>query len=270
MARIHAAVSELGALDDLASLDSPVHRLDPRAKVLVTAAFLVTAVSFPKCEIAELMPLCLYPVVLLSAGRVPLQMLARTLLLASPFAVMAGMFNPLLDREIAARWGALEVTGGWLSFFSILIRFALTASAALILLACTGYASVCAALGRLGAPRVLVAQFLLLYRFLFLLAGEAARMSRAHALRSGTGRRPSIREWGGLAGNLLLRAFDRGSRVHAAMLVRGFDGTLPETRPMRWTAVDTAFVGLCLAFFALARFGHPAERLGRFLLETIG
>lgn len=268
MAGVDAAIRDVHLLDRLASVDSPVHRLDPRAKLAVTAAFLVTVVSFPKYEVSELLPLCLYPVALIAVGRVPVRVLARYLLLASPFAVLVGIFNPLLDRETALQLGPLAISGGWISFVSILVRFLLTVSAALVLLACTGYVSVCVALGRLGAPRLLVTQFLLLYRFVFILTEEAARMARAYALRSRTKRGPSIRVWGSLAGNLLLRAYDRGQRLHTAMLCRGFDGTLRPARRLRWSWADTGFVVGWLAFFALVRFGHCAERLGRWTMEV--
>lgn len=270
MAHIEAAIGDVHALDRLAAMDSPVHRVDPRAKVLVTAAFLVAVVSFPKYEVAELAPLAVYPMAMVAVGLVPLRVLFRYLLLASPFAVLVGILNPLLDRETMLHIGPVAVSGGWVSFGSIVGRFLLTVSAALVLLACTGYVSVCAALGRLGAPRLMVTQFLLLYRFIFVLTEEAGRMTRAHALRSRSHRPAPIRVWSSLAGNLLLRAYDRGLRLHRAMLCRGFDGALPPPRALRWRWADTCFVAGWAAFFALARFGHLAARLGGWITETFG
>ena len=179
---------------------------------------------------------------------------------------MIGIFNPLIDRGVAAHWGGLAVSGGWLSFLSIAGRFLLTAGAALALLASTGYAGVSAGFSALGAPRALVTQFLLLYRFIFILADEGARTVRAHALRSSSRRPAALRVWASLAGHLLLRAHDRGLRVHAAMLSRGFDGSLPPLRALGWGWADTGFLAGSLAFFALARFGHLAERLGQLAL----
>jgi len=270
MARIDAALGDVHLLDRLAVGESPVHRLDPRAKVIVTAAFLLTVVSFPKYEIAELMPLVLYPAVLLALGRVPMRVLGRFLLLASPFAVMVGIFNPILDRHTVVRIGSFSISGGWVSFTSIIFRFLLTVSAAFLLLAYTGYVSICSALGRLGAPRLLVTQFLLLYRFMFVLTEEAARMARAHALRSCSRRSAVIRVWGSLAGHLLLRAYDRGLRVYAAMLCRCFNGTIRAPRLRRWSAADTFFLTAWCGFFLVVRFGHCAARLGKWALETFG
>jgi cobalt/nickel transport system permease protein len=109
-------------------------------------------------------------------------------------------------------------------------------------------------------------QFLMLYRFIFILTAEASRMVRAHSLRSVGPARTTIRVWASLAGHLLLRAYDRGQRVHAAMLARGFDGTPRSLRASRWSLADTAFVLGCGLFLALVRFGHPVDRLGSWFL----
>lgn len=266
--KIEAVSSHLGVLDRVAAQDSFVHRLDARAKVLATAAFLVTAMSFPRFELAELMPLALYPILFLAIGQIPLGVLGRGLLLALPFVLALGLINPWFDRRVVAHWGSLAITSGWLSFASILLRFLLTVSAALLLLACTGYVGISAALGRLGAPAILVTQFLLLYRFLFILADEMARMQRAHALRAPQRHRPTLRVWASLAGHLLLRTYDRGLRLHAAMLARGFDGVWRPLRTPRWTWTDSAFLAACLGYFLAVRYGHLAQRLGTLTLET--
>ena len=49
------------------------------------------------------------------------------------------------------------------------------------------------------------------------------------ARRARTFRRSGRLDWGlltGLIGILFLRAFERGERVHSAMLARGWDGTV--------------------------------------------
>ena len=69
-----------------------------------------------------------------------------------------------------------------------MLRFLLTASAALVLTATTSFNGVCLALERLRVPDVFVTQLLLLYRYIFVLADEALRMARARSLRA-VGRR---------------------------------------------------------------------------------
>ncbi len=262
MSRIDAALRDLRTLEELAARDTPLARLDPRAKVLTTLAFIVVVVSFDRYAVASLLPLAAFPVLLAVHGEVPAAPLLRKLLLASPFALMVGLANPLLDRAPMLVAGETAIAAGWVSFASILLRFALTVGAALVLVAGTGMHALAVALGRIGVPGVFTAQLLFLFRYAFVVGEEAARMAAARELRAG-GRRLRLAEWAPLAGHLLLRAFNRAQRIHRAMLARGFDGELRSLRQLRWTGRDTAFMlGWC-AFFALARAVDLPLVLGR-------
>jgi cobalt/nickel transport system permease protein len=65
----------------------------------------------------------------------------------------------------------------------------------------------------------------------------------------------------------LLRAYDRGQRIHSAMRCRGFSGEMPVLRVLRFTLADVLFVLGWLAFFALARLGDLPQRIGEQLLR---
>jgi cobalt/nickel transport system permease protein len=257
---------DLGRTDALARADTPVHRLDPRAMVLATAAFAVVVVSFPATSVSALLPLAAFPLAVATAARVPPDFLLRRMLIAAPFAVMVGLFNPLIDHRVVMTLGGVPVTSGWLSFASILVRFALTVAAALVLVAVTGIHRLCSGLERLGLPRVVTVQVLFLYRYLFVVADEGLRMARAVALRSGARRRPGPRVVASLLGSLLLRSVERAQRVHQAMVARGFDGTVRTLRRERWGRWDTAFLAGWLGFFVLARSVDLAALAGALLL----
>lgn len=259
----------IGRMDDSARLDSPAHRLDARAKILVTLAFLVAVMSFPRHEVSALVPFLLYPVLLTSAGRIPARELFRKILAAAPFALAVGLFNPLLDRHPVAVAGPITITGGWLSFASILLRFVLTVWAALALVACTGMFRLAADLDRLGLPRVFVVQLLFLYRYLFVVADEGSRMARGVAMRAGGRSALRLRGYGSLVGHLLLRSMDRAERVHRAMVARGFEGELRVLRPSPFRVADGFFVLVCLAAFLAARVWNLPVALGRFVLGAL-
>jgi cobalt/nickel transport system permease protein len=249
----------------LAGLDSPAHRLDARAKALVTIAFLVAVMSFPRHEVTALTPFFLYPIALLALGGLPPRFILKKLLIAAPFALFIGLFNPLLDRQPVAFPGGHVLAAGWLSFASILVRFALTVSAALALVACTGMHRLCAGLERLGLPRVFAVQLLFLYRYLFVIADEALRMRRGLELRTADGRAPALRVYGSLVGHLLLRSMDRAQRIYGAMLARGFDGEIRTRQAARWHARDFVFAAGWIAFFIAARRWNLAELAGGLL-----
>ena len=267
MAKIDKNFFDIGYMDTLASRQTAVHRLDPRAKLLTTLVFITTVVSFDKYEIAALIPFFIYPVFLCAVGNVPPVYLVKKLILVSPFAVMIGIFNPLIDREILVRLGDLGISGGWISFASILIRFVLTVGAALILIAVTGFYGVCAALEKLGTPRVFVVQLMFLYRYLFVLVDEASRLVRARSLRSfGTGG-GGFKTFGSLVGHLLLRTLDRAQRIYLAMCCRGFDGKIHIMKPLKFGLPEIGFISGWLAFFLAMRLYNIPAALGRAVTE---
>ena len=105
-----------------------------------------------------------------------------------------------------------------------------------------------------------------MWRYLFVLVDETLRLLRAREARSGHSGRTDLKAggslaWrarvtGGMAGNLLVRSFDRGERIHAAMAARGYDGEVrtlahPTVPAAQW-AVLAAGLGLLIAILGLA------------------
>jgi cobalt/nickel transport system permease protein len=261
-----ASAFDIRYLDIISSRDTSIHRLDPRAKLLTTLAYIVVVASFDKYTVTGLVPFVIYPVVLVALGDLPVAYLLRKVMLAAPFAVFVGMFNPVFDREVLLHWGPVPISGGWVSFLSIMLRFTLTVASALLLVATTGFHGVCLALDKLGAPRAFVVQLLFLYRYLFLLGDEATRLTRARALRSFEGRGLGMRVFSSLAGQLLLRTLDRARRIHLAMLCRGFDGEIRHGGSLRFSRWDLAYTVGWSGLFALLRVYDVPQLAGRLVM----
>lgn len=255
-------------VDRLSQGASGIHRLDARAKLLVTLAFVVTVASLPKYAVDTALPFAIYPIAMLARSGVPTAFVARRLAVLAPFVLLVGAFNPLIDTATALRIGGIEISGGWLSFASILLRFLLTITALIVLVATTGVPALAHAAGKLGAPRAFVVQLLSLYRYLFLSAEEVQRTWLAWRLRAPDSKRPPARIFAQMLGHLLLRSLARARRVHTAMLARGFDGDVRMLSPLVFTVRDGVFVLGWLAAFAVMRFGHPAELLGALLMRA--
>lgn len=269
--KIDRAFYDIGHLDTLAEADTPLHRLDPRAKLLTTVVFVVSVVSFGKYEIARLLPFFLYPAVVIGLAELPLGFLLKKLLLVSPFVIFIGIFNPWLDREVMVQLGPLALSGGWVSFASLLLRFTLTVGAALLLIATTGFGAICMALEKLGAPQVFTVQLLLLYRYLFVLIGESIRMMRAHSLRSFNAKgRITYRVFLQMLGNLLLRTIDRAQRIHMAMLSRAFTGEIKIVRQFHFGYKEACFLTGFGGLFICLRLTDLTALLGQLVLVTIG
>lgn len=257
---------DIGYMDTLARGHSPLHRLDPRAKIITTFFFILAVVSFGKYTILAFFPFFVYPLFLLFIGGVPGRYILKKVLLVSPFALLLGVFNPFFDREIMVYIGTIGIPGGWISFVSIFVRFILTVSAALLLIALTGFDAVCEALTKFGVPRPFVTQLMFFYRYLFVLTDEAQRMERARVLRSFHPGPMRLRTFVSLVGHLLLRTLDRAERIYHAMCCRGFDGHIHMIEPRKSHGKDWGFVtGWLFLFILFRKYDIPLE-LGKFVL----
>ncbi|MFA6091494.1 MAG: cobalt ECF transporter T component CbiQ [Elusimicrobiota bacterium] len=254
---------DIGYMDTLSAGRSFLHKLDARAKLLTTVLFMAAVVSLDKYQVSAMIPFSLYPIFLIGAGNLPAGYILRKTAVVAPFAVFVGMFNPLLDRQILFHLGSFGVSGGWVSFLSILIRFSLTVSAALALLCVTGINALCEALVRAGVPKPFAVQLLFLNRYLFVLTGEAERMTRARRLRSCDRGATAPRAFIQIVGHLLLRTMDRAERVYRAMLCRGFDGHVRVVRFSRIGRAELAFILGWAALFAVFRSVNLPVILGQ-------
>lgn len=258
--------SNIHFFDELAAKRTVIHRLHPLAKLLTVLAFLVTVASFGRYAVAPLLPLCIFPVALLVLADLPAGELFKRMLIASPFALGVSVFNPLLDHSTAVIVGGFVITGGWVSFCSIVLRFVLSVLAALILVAVSGIGQVGDALLKLWVPRAFVVQLIFLYRYISVLAEETTRTLRAYSLRSAGRKGVHYRAWGSLAGQLLLRTIDRASRIYQAMRCRGFDGEIRMLRSDRFRWADLLFIVGWIGFFAATRMINLTELIGSIAL----
>ena len=254
----------IGFLDQLSYKSTFVHRLDPRVKLCVTLLFLLTVISFSKYEIFALLPFFLFPVLLMTLGEIPFMFIFKKVLLVSPFAVFIGIFNPLLDSGQISIVNGYTISAGWLSFISILLKFTLTVSTALLLVATTSFPGVCHALRQLGLPSIFVSQLFFLYRYIFVLMEETVRIVRARNMRSFGDRGKGIKIFVRIAGTLFLRTVQRAERVYNAMLSRGFQGDMPALKHFQFKTGDMIFAATVAAFLLIFRFCPATEILGRF------
>ncbi len=243
----------IGYLDTLSYKDTFVHRLDPRIKIIVSFVFILFVVSIPKYQLSSLIPFFIYPVFLISAGNIPLKAIAKKILVVSPFAIFIGIFNPILDQSVLHTVFGVPVSGGWISFFSIIVKFVLTVSTALLLIAVTSFPGICEGLERLKLPKIFVIQLLFLYRYLFVLLDVSLRMIRAREARSFGHKGKEIKTFVRLISVLLVRTVERAERIYQAMLSRGFKGEIMVLRRHRLSYPDVLFALISITIFIIIR-----------------
>ena len=241
-------------MEKLAERDSFAHSLDPRCKIVVTLFFTVTVVSFNRYEISALIPFFAFPLFLMIASDIPPSFLLKKLFFVSFFAIMVGLANPFLDRTPRIYIASYPISGGIISYLSIILRFLLTAGAALLLITTTGMYNISRGLEKLRIPHIFVMQMFFLCRYIFVLTEEAARLTRARESRTFGKKGSSIAVFSNMLSTLFMRSLDRAERLYTAMKSRGFDGSIKMMGKLRWKSQDTFFTIFWILLFIFFRF----------------
>ena len=262
MNKLETALRELGQMDELAAEDSPIHRLHPLVKLAVTILYIVLVVSYGKYEFGSMIIMLLFPLVCYQISGVPLKTCFIKLRYVLPLVLAVGIFNPFLDKAPMLRIGALSLSGGVISMFTLMTKGALALMMSFLLAATTPLDSLCAALRKLRIPSFLVTLLLLTFRYVGLLMEEASVMTDAYRLRAPGQKGIHISAWGSFLGQLLLRSMDRAEDLYGAMCLRGYRGEFPYAEPRPFTWRDALILLLCAALLLFLRFGHVTELLG--------
>lgn len=208
---------------------SAVHRAPAHLKILVLLAFVLTVVATPREWYAAYAGFLAIVLGVIVASRVPVGYVLKRAVIEVPFLVFAAMM------PFVARGPEVDVLGIGLSESGLLAAWGLAAKgtlgvlASLTLAATTEPTDVLRGLQRLRLPDLIVQIMTFMVRYLDVVAADLGRMLTAMRSRGADPRSP--RHWPALArtlGALFVRSYERGERVHLAMLARGYDGRLPQ------------------------------------------
>lgn len=255
MANIKDALFEVHELEELALRELEINRVHPLAKLLTTISYMILVVSYHKYDIWGLLPLFIYPMVLMKLSEISLKVCFRKIRGILPLILFIGLFNPFLDREVLFMAGKIPITGGILSFLTLFLKGVYCLVASFLLIATTGIEGVCYSLRILKLPGILVNQFLLTYRYITVLMKEANAVYQAYSLRAPGEKGVKYKIWGSLLGQLFLRSIDRAGNLYESMLLRGFEGEYYLTGKPKAESKDYAYFLLWAGIFLILRVG---------------
>ncbi len=243
-------------LDPYRPRRSLVHQFDARVKLILTLAFILTAALTPSG--AWVAYILLFAIVLsveiLSELGVGYVLKRSALALPFVLAALPVIFTldggPILFSFSPGPWTLNVYQAGLERFISIALKSWLSVQMAIVLTASTPFPDLLTAMRAVRIPRLIVAIFGMMWRYLFVLVDEALRLLRARSARSSHSGQPGLKPggslaWrgrtaGGMAGSLLLRGIERSERIYMAMAARGYDGevrSFPQPRlgaPAYW------------------------------------
>ena len=225
-------------IDRYAALDSPLHTLESRTKLLAFTALSVAVLFIPLDSGVLFFVYFFATAILMGISQVPLgYILGRTLMIL-PFIVLASLAVP---------WK------GYAGLTVLFIRAILCLMLLILLTNTTRFVELMRGLRKVGCPHILVMNLSFLYRYFFVLTEEAMRMKQARDCRR-VGRaslRDELKILSHMLGTLLIRSFERAERMHYAMLSRGYSGDFPVYSPRRFSWHDLAFLSGVAAFITL-------------------
>lgn len=228
-----------------------------QCKVVALVLFVLCVVATPRTAYwayavdAAVLGVCI------ALSHVPVSYLAKRMVIELPFVVFAVLlpFIALGDRTVVL---GVEVSAeGLQAGMSLLAKATLGVVGGLLLATTTEPRDLLAGLeGKL--PRQLIQIMAMMVRYLDVTSDQMRRMRIARESRGFVARDP--RHWPVLAqgaGALFVRSYERGERVHLAMVSRGYTGQLPgfshaEATATSWvaslTVPTTAAVAALLAW----------------------
>ena len=267
MDKISNAQTQLREMDELAVADSPVHRLHPLCKLLLTIFYIAATVSFPKYNITGLMVMVLYPALMFQAANLSVRLCFYRLRIVLPIVCAVGIANPFLDHTPFLQLGSYMITGGMISMATLMLKGVFSLMASFLLIATTPIDTLCAALRQVRVPSVLVTLLLLTYRYIGVMLNEVAVMTQAYKLRAPGQKGIHISAWGSFLGQLLLRSMDRAEELYGSMRLRGFRGEFYYAQAPQCRVADVVFTICCAVALVVARWLNLAALLGNLFVR---
>jgi cobalt/nickel transport system permease protein len=213
----------------LSNQTSVVHRLDARVKLLLLVAFLVSVALLRELSAVQLAIYFIFLICVGWAAGLPVLRVVRVSLLAVPFV---GLFSLVvyLSGDGHRAWTILAKS--YLSAFSVLIAVCTTPLPQLL-----------SAARFFHVPALLVEVTGLIYRYLFVLGGEAQQMKVAFAARAGRPGLRAVQASSGMIGVLFSRSYGKAAMIHQAMCGRGFSGSLARREFTPFRVFDMGILG---------------------------
>lgn len=231
---------------------SVLHRAPPHVKVAGALAFVFAVALTPRDAVWVFALDAVVVLTLVRVAGLPAKFVATRALVIAPFVLVA-LIVPFVGHgeRVDVLGLSLSRDGLW-GAFAVVAKAGVGVTTSIVLAGTTEVPQILAGLDRLRVPPVLTAIAGFMLRYLELIAGELGRMRTSMTARGYDPRWLwQARPIAAASGALFVRSYERGERVHQAMLSRGYTGVMPTLHEMTATREQWA-LGLAPAVVALA------------------
>lgn len=222
MNKLTNALLKIGIIEEWAKKDSPIHRLNPLLKMLLTLIYILFVLSTHYLDIVPLLGYLSILMIVIKISRLSLVGIFKRSLIGLPISLCLGISNIIFMKESVECFGMI-ISTGYISLISLVIKNILSLSSVFLLIATTSFNDIACELVHLKVPSIFVMQLIMIYRYIFLLADEANKMIQAYLLKNPDKNSIEMKDFGSFIGSLLVRSFSRSEDVYMAMKCRGFD-----------------------------------------------
>jgi cobalt/nickel transport system permease protein len=232
---------------------TPVHRLPAQCKLVATIAFVLVVVLTPREQFWAFGCHAVLLAGVAAIARVPAPLIGKRLLVELPFVLFAVLLPFVAHGERVDVLGLHLSVEGLYGAWNILAKATLGVIASILLAATTDLPDLLGGLQRLRMPQLLVQIMTFMLRYSQVVTSDMARMRIARESRGFAGR--DIRQFRVFANAvqaLFIRSYERGERVHTAMLSRGYTGSIPSDEHAAPPGMWARAVSLPLAAAAIA------------------
>jgi len=219
-------------LDRYSNLNSLIHKLDPRTKIITSLLFIIFVTTTAPQDYLSFAAYAFIIFVVVFLSTVSLSYVLKRIIVIIPFVLFVAIFLPFANKD----------QQGWIIFWSVMIKSSLAVLATIMLSSTTNFHNLLKGFELLKFPKILIMILSFMYRYVFILVDEAQRMERARDSRYFGGEYlRQIKIICNIIGLLFIRAYERGERVYQSMSARGFDGKIITINKLKYTTTDIYF-----------------------------
>lgn len=200
-------------IDAYANLNTPLHRMDARQKVVILFLLLFLVIFSPITNTPLFISYILLTLALTCASRVPAGFIIKRASRILPFIIIISV-------------SALFRKGGLVLFLNCLVKSMLAMFLVLLVSSTARFNELLGAFRQLKVPGLFISLLSFMYRYLFLLEDEVLKKKRAYESRNINNRNNlrKARVLSNILGIIFIHTYERAERVYLAMCARGYDG----------------------------------------------
>lgn len=233
--------------DAYSHIDSFIHRIEPRIKLIVFFTFILTVIFTPLNSFVCFGLYGLVLVGLIVISRVPLGFIFERIAVILPFILMVSIFMPFMAHR-----------DGFLLFGNILLRALLSSLCMVILMSSTPFSDFLKAMEKLHFPQIMIMILSFMYRYFFVAQDEMLRMVQAKESRSVTcSKWLETKTFANMLGVLFIRSYEKAESVYLAMCSRGFNGKIRTMTDSKIGRRDITFlIGMLIILLSIRLTGQ--------------